>query len=199
MAALDRNGGSLALDFVNTVYWRNTNKRKEWLRDSADLFAWVELVCGAKPSIPDQFDRRVPERPSFYSDAILLRETLYSLFEAVAKNRPPPDEDWQLFNDSLAVAMARTRLHSSRTGFEWGFEPVEPLRSFHYPILKDAADLLVSPELMRLNICANPQCGWLFLDRTKNRSKKFCCQNPCANRAKARRHYLRATQNKSKN
>ena len=65
-----------------------------------------------------------------------------------------------------------------------------------YRIVKSAADLLVSAELQRLRECADPECGWLFLDFSRNHSRRWCSMESCGNRAKARRFYRRRQQNK---
>ena len=188
---LDRDGDNLALDFVNTVYWRNTKKRREWLNDIGDLNAWTKMV-GLSKTIDIKWKSK-PEDfwQSLYTEAIQLRECLYGLLEASIEGQRALEEDWEFFNDKLATAMSNARLHASHDGYEWSFNQADPLRSYQYPILKAVADLLISPELQRLTRCSNPQCGWLFLDKTKNRSKQYCCQNPCANRVKAHKHYLK--------
>jgi predicted RNA-binding Zn ribbon-like protein len=59
----------------------------------------------------------------------------------------------------------------------------------------DAADLLASPDdLARVRVCAGSEaggCGWLFLDRTKARTRRWCSMQDCGNRAKARRYYAK--------
>ena len=60
-----------------------------------------------------------------------------------------------------------------------------------WPVTRSAAELLVSGELSRVRTCANDTCGWLFMDTSKNRSRRWCDMNDCGNRAKARRHYAR--------
>ena len=66
------------------------------------------------------------------------------------------------------------------------------------PIIKSAADLLVSPELKRVKQCADDACGWLFMDKSRNNSRRWCSMKDCGNRAKAHRHYLRKCQEKNK-
>jgi predicted RNA-binding Zn ribbon-like protein len=62
-----------------------------------------------------------------------------------------------------------------------------------WPIARSAADVLTSPrELARVRQCPGAGCGWVFLDETKNRSRRWCDMDVCGNRAKARRHYARA-------
>jgi predicted RNA-binding Zn ribbon-like protein len=61
-----------------------------------------------------------------------------------------------------------------------------------WPILRSAAEVLTSEKRTRLGQCADDRgCGWLFLDTSKNRSRRWCDMEDCGNRAKARRHYLR--------
>jgi len=59
------------------------------------------------------------------------------------------------------------------------------------PTLWSAADLLVGPQLQRVRQCANPACGWLFLDNSKSGNRRWCSMSACGNRAKAHRHYQR--------
>jgi predicted RNA-binding Zn ribbon-like protein len=59
------------------------------------------------------------------------------------------------------------------------------------PVLWSAADLLGAGRLARMRQCANPDCGWLFLDRSKSGNRRWCSMSACGNRAKAHRHYQR--------
>src|SRR5437762_819551 len=55
-----------------------------------------------------------------------------------------------------------------------------------------AAELLTWPALARVHICAGADCGWLFLDQSRNASRRWCAMDGCGNRTKARRHYHRS-------
>jgi len=48
---------------------------------------------------------------------------------------------------------------------------------------------LTGPRLDRVRRCANPECGWLFLDDSRAGKRRWCSMSACGNRAKARRHY----------
>ncbi len=52
-----------------------------------------------------------------------------------------------------------------------------------------ALRLIAMPDPQRMKVCGN--CGWLFIDRSKNRSRAWCDMAVCGNRAKANRHYRR--------
>ncbi len=59
------------------------------------------------------------------------------------------------------------------------------------PVIRSAIDLLGGSELARLRGCANPRCGWLFVDRSRKHNRRWCDMRECGNRAKARRYYRR--------
>jgi predicted RNA-binding Zn ribbon-like protein len=59
------------------------------------------------------------------------------------------------------------------------------------PVAISAIELLTSPARSAVACCAGPCCGWLFLDRTRNRNRVWCSMRTCGNRAKARAHYAR--------
>jgi len=79
-----------------------------------------------------------------------------------------------------------------REGFEWslscGDEGAAPILA---PVIRAAADLLTSPDAGRVRECGSDTCSWLFLDRSKNGTRRWCDMAVCGNRAKARRHYAR--------
>jgi len=66
-------------------------------------------------------------------------------------------------------------------------DPLLPL----YLILQDCQELLTSDDLNRLRICAAEECGWLFIDRSKNGTRRWCDMADCGNLDKQRRHYRR--------
>jgi predicted RNA-binding Zn ribbon-like protein len=57
------------------------------------------------------------------------------------------------------------------------------------PIIHSAADLMISQELRKVKKCSDPVCGWLFLDISRNQSRRWCDMQDCGNRAKASRFY----------
>jgi predicted RNA-binding Zn ribbon-like protein len=123
---------------------------------------------------------------------VKLRELLFRVLSAAAGDRKVSKQDLDQFNEYLTEAMGNTRITQTERGFDWFCCPGEiGTESLLHPIVKSAADLLVSAELDRLRICANPQCGWLFLDSSRNRSRRWCSMESCGNRAKARRFYRR--------
>ena len=89
--------------------------------------------------------------------------------------------------------MAETRLKPGPTGLVpiWG-GAADDLARVLWPVARAAFDLLSGPEAGRLRECAGADCHWLFLDRSKNGSRRWCAMANCGNLAKARRHRARA-------
>jgi predicted RNA-binding Zn ribbon-like protein len=63
-----------------------------------------------------------------------------------------------------------------------------------WPILRSAAEILTSEDRQQVRECAGTACTWLFLDRSRNRSRRWCSMESCGNREKARRHYRRKSE-----
>jgi predicted RNA-binding Zn ribbon-like protein len=124
----------------------------------------------------------------------MIREVIYGIVVAVLHNKPPAASDLASFNRELQSALQHLRVVPGRRGFIWNWE-FDPsgLEGMLWPILRSAADLLTSERQDRIGQCADDRgCGWLFLDTTKNRSRRWCAMEDCGNRAKARRHYQRS-------
>jgi predicted RNA-binding Zn ribbon-like protein len=175
------NRPDLCLEFVNTRYWRGQETPTETLNSVEDLGAWAaaNLAKEARPLTRREFER-----------AIEARETIHRVFDATARGKTPAAGDLETLNGLLAAAPARTTLRRERNGFSWdvdmrGSTALGQLA----PVLWSAGDLLTGARLDKVRRCANPECGWLFLDDSRAGKRRWCSMSSCGNRAKARRHY----------
>jgi predicted RNA-binding Zn ribbon-like protein len=66
------------------------------------------------------------------------------------------------------------------------------LRRAWWPVAASAGDLFSGPGADHLGVCDNPGCGWLYLDTTRNHSRRWCSMELCGNAAKSRRHAARS-------
>ena len=123
-----------------------------------------------------------------FSDAIGLRETIFAALPRPRPGGAPAEDDLAALNAALAQAPARQRVRPG--GWDIG-APEPSVGTLLAPALWSAADLLVGHQLARVRQCANPACGWLFLDNSKSGNRRWCSMSACGNRAKAHRHYLR--------
>ena len=186
---------SLGLDFANTVAWRGSAP-EESLHDFADLIKWCADAGVISPRVVHQA-RKWPEKhpkrsAEVFGEAIALREAIYRILHAAASGSNPNQADLPLLNRALGEAPPRTTLHRAAGGFGWEIEESRiSAHSILAPVLWSTADLLVGSQLMRVRECSNDKCLWLFLDDSKNGTRRWCSMQSCGNRAKAHRHYLR--------
>ena len=98
----------------------------------------------------------------------------------------------EILNEELAGAMARSQVVPTDSGFTWLWaEGGKALDCVLWPIARSAADLLTEGPLLAIRRCEGRGCGWLFLDTSRNRTRRWCDMRICGNRAKARRHHER--------
>jgi predicted RNA-binding Zn ribbon-like protein len=187
-------GGELCLAFTDTVDWRKSDHPEDLLTSYADLVRWGQeagaLTDEDAACLLQQAERRPAEANVVLERAIVLREAMYRIFEAVADERSPAPEDLDILNGTLSGALARLRLVPATEGLAWDWADRDrALDRMLWPVVRWAVDLLTSRRLERVGQC--PGCGWLFLDHSRNHSRRWCTMEVCGNRAKARRHHER--------
>ncbi len=120
----------------------------------------------------------------------------------MSRRGAPDPADLEVLNRESTAALAHLRLvpASGSTedaaagadeppGFTWSWADVEDdLASLLWPVARAATDLLTSCDLARVRECADDSCGWLFMDMSRNGSRRWCDMADCGNRAKARRY-----------
>ncbi len=193
----NRKTKRLCLDFANTVDWHASDHPSEQLHKYDDLVLWAQgvgiLTETKAHRLFSEAKRRPGEASKVLKRAITLREATYRVFSAVAGDRPPGDSDLATLNTELTRALARLQVTRAGDNFAWGWTGDEvALERILWQVARSAADLLTSEDLWRVGECADDRgCGWLFLDMSRNRSRRWCDMKDCGNRAKAKRHYHR--------
>ena len=184
----------LGIDFANTVAYRGS-KPDDSLHNLAGLFTWLRTAKALPEPVIATLPRLIAsariDETRLFSEAINLRETGYGLLNAVAEQAAMPSGNLQRLNHVLAEAPARISLGHSDNLLGWRIEIQPTAAGILAPVLWSTADLLAGPDSARLRACANPQCLWLFLDDSKNGTRRWCSMQACGNRAKAHRHYQR--------
>ncbi len=190
-------GVELGLDFSNTVDWRNGEKPEDSLKTFESLVSWSVKKGTIPQDEASSIVRRAKEEhieDASFRRAIQLRETIYRIFSSIAHDRHPDDRDVATLNRFLSDYPVNSSV--VRTGQEYGWAVVAGSSAearMLWPIAKSAADLLTSDQLGRVTECANEEdgCGWVFLDKTRSGTKKWCSSTGCGNRAKVRAWYDR--------
>jgi predicted RNA-binding Zn ribbon-like protein len=185
-------GGALALDFANTVGGTHVRPTHEHLRAYGDIAKFAVLAGGLQPSVAKRLVQRAERDPrraaAVYQLGIALREAIWGVFSALASGEAPRDADLALIGDAAAAGAARSQLVYDRDGVGWSLpSDGDDLERPLWEIARSAADLLTSGERDRVKECASETCEWVFLDRSRNHSRRWCDMSDCGNRAKARR------------
>jgi predicted RNA-binding Zn ribbon-like protein len=191
----------LCLDFANTVDWHSSDRPQETLHGYEDFLGWVQAQGIISAHQAGALARRLRREPNaaavVYRRATALREAVYRIFVAGIVATAPARADVKVLNEELRHALARYHVEVRVEGATWCLaqEDAEfdlPL----WPIAQSAAELLLRQDLRdRVGQCADPEgCGWLFLDTSKNRSRRWCSIRDCGNRAKQRRLQARLKQ-----
>src|SRR2546423_12306908 len=131
--------------------------------------------------------------------AITLREALFRIFARITDDAVPDEVDVQFFNAALAGALSKVCVVPEGDSFEWDWnEKGIALDRMLWPVIRATADLLTSKEMQAVRICASEDCAWLFLDTSKNHTRRWCDMKTCGNRVKVSRHYERKKENVGK-
>lgn len=184
----------LAVEFANTLMWRGSAPA-ESLHTAGDVVAWLSankaVQTGAIDNLTKWFDAHPANAAAFLRDAIEIREVIYRLLHSVASSSVPSTDDLRRLNNALRDAAPRALLERTDGAYGWRIEAKPTAPGILAPVLWSAADVLVGPDSARVRECANHRCLWLFLDDSKNGSRRWCSMQMCGNRAKAQRHYQR--------
>lgn len=191
-ATVELVGGHVALDLVNTVSWRlEPPRRTDYLADVGDLATWLDRVGIGDGRARDLLRPGAPRKAAQQAllDVRDLREELHGALSPLADGSAscPPDVPPRL-NDRLTDAVAHSRLAGDP--LRWvlvAAHPADVVRLLSLEVL----DLLTAHDLGRLRLCDGPGCGWVFVDRSKSHTRRWCSSGDCGNRERARRHYAR--------
>ena len=188
--------GALCLDFANTIHnWRAEDKEEE-LRAVSDLLHWAReagLLSGADHErLSAHYNHNPRAAAAALSKGTAIRDLLLAVFGGIANGRSVSSQRLSELNSALVEAPGLLRVQKSSDGIkmEWT-SAAEGLAQVWFAVLSSAAELLASGRLRRVRECASADCTWLFVDESRNRSRRWCDMSACGNRMKARRHYQR--------
>jgi predicted RNA-binding Zn ribbon-like protein len=184
-------GGHLALDFANTVGSRGAEPQ-EHFNTYGDVVAWAEargVVSKAEATRLRKAAAAAPdEARAAHRRAIRLREAIYQVFHRRASGRPPAAEDLATLNRFVADTYRGAQLVVDGDRLVLATAPSgDTLDRPFAPVVRTAVDLLTGDQASLVGLCADHACGWLFLDTTRNRTRRWCTMGDCGNRAKVRR------------
>jgi predicted RNA-binding Zn ribbon-like protein len=185
------DGGNLSLNFVNTIHDRYEEPLEDYLHNYLDLITWANFADAINSSQKKRLLQRSRENQEeanqVYKDSIQLREAIYQCVVSLINRDEVPPVNMQVVNQWLSKAFSNlelTQLDDSLV-LDWKAEN-SGLESVLWPIIRSFADLVTSDDRGRIKQCSN--CGWVFVDNSKNKSRRWCSMETCGNRVKAQRH-----------
>ncbi|MEW5725686.1 MAG: ABATE domain-containing protein [Thermodesulfobacteriota bacterium] len=197
---LELVGGHVGLDFTNTTSSRAAAHPAEYLTSYGALVDWslhAGLLSREEAGRLRQAGVRRPAKAAaVLARALEVREILFRLFSALAQKKAPHEDDLEGLNRALSDTLGRLRVQRVKNRFAWGWaKDPDALEAMLWPIVRSAAELLTRPESSQVGQCANsPYCQWLFLDKSKNNSRRWCSMDLCGSRDKVKRYYRRKKQ-----
>jgi predicted RNA-binding Zn ribbon-like protein len=191
---LSRVGGADCLDFVNTLHWRGTDHAIERLDEYEDLVAWAGygnmLTVAQAVRLCELAQAKAAEAARVLERAWTFREALHRLFDAEMRRAEPPADDVARLSDELAVALSHAALVRDGDEYRLGWRDLDTrLDAPLWQVARSAADLLQSPRRQKIRQCAN--CSWIFIDESKNSSRRWCSMAICGTQVKMRTYYRR--------
>jgi predicted RNA-binding Zn ribbon-like protein len=184
-------GGDLSLDLINTVDWTDRGPAHERLSDYLAMVEWAVAAGALDAAAAGRLRRLAAARPReaarAHTHALRVRAQLRDLMaggpEAAAARRALNP----LLGDALGrLALAPAAGGAGRMRWEWtGLDT--RLDAVLWPVLRSAAELLVSDEADRIRTCGGPDCGWIYVDRSRNGLRRWCQMRTCGTREKSRR------------
>jgi predicted RNA-binding Zn ribbon-like protein len=183
------------LAFVNTLSSRPTAAPVERLVSYEALVEWAReqhlVSAAAAERLLTEAHRHPHQAALVLSRAKEFREALNGLATAIDAGKQPPADVLATISDALARAYANGRLVPHDGTLQWVAGAEDDLERIIWEIGRAAGRLVISPRLSRVRACAAGDCGWWFVDDTKNRSRRWCDMTLCGNREKLRRYRAR--------
>ena len=190
LKSLEIVGGALCLDFVNTINSRR-NPEHDYLTVYVDLLNWGDRVGILSTLQNSRLQKQARQNVEMAEGALKkareFRELLYRLFASLARGGEPEKDDMALFSTFYSEAISHSQFVRTHTYFDHGWQVDQTYDAMLWPIAYSAGQILLSKELAQIKEC--PGCGWLFLDTSKNQSRRWCSMNTCGARDKMRRYH----------
>ena len=188
-------GGHLCLDLANTIDNRPT-LHTELLPDYEALLDWSRQAGVISPKDWREHRCIAAAHPgkaaSVLAKAKRLREVIFQVFSGISRRQGAARSPLEELNRMIPGILCRSRLVVSKSGYAWvPANDRSPLETILWWVSRSAMDLLISKDLETLRECAAPNCSWLFLDRSKNKTRRWCDMKTCGNRDKVRRFRMR--------
>jgi predicted RNA-binding Zn ribbon-like protein len=192
----DLTSGRVCLDFVNTLGNRLSGQPQEKLAGFADLVAFGEQagVFSASEAHKLRRDGRknAGVASALFQRSVALREMIYRICSTVAACQKVSQTDVEALNTAVRRLNACSLVipGDGKAAWQW-LDKSSDAHPLIGKIVRSAVELLTSRDIERVKMCAADDCGWLFIDDSRSRNRRWCEMRTCGSRHKARVYYQR--------
>jgi len=180
----------LWIEFINT---EPPSAAADALTSFDNYVAWLERLQMLDEERGDTLRRRALLQPAGATAALLEARRMRAALRMLAERGRRADMDHSFalaeLNRVLGRSAGMRRVEQSADGtFVRSFVAAgDAFSGLLLPLVESATDSLVQGELDRIRRCANPACARVFIDTSRNGSRRWCSMGTCGNRAKAAR------------
>lgn len=188
-------GGNSALDLVNTVSGWNHDP-EDWVPDIVSFLVWVQ-TCGLLDTREKNDAARQAKGSLVAAERVLasvkeLRFALWSLIDSLEHRKPAKPRDLLVIDERVRRLVLSEHVVVRRNKIEFAINrDISVLELPGLRVTAAALSLLKDPPAARIKTCAAQDCGWKFVDQSKNRSRRWCDMAVCGNLAKSRQYRAR--------
>jgi predicted RNA-binding Zn ribbon-like protein len=187
-------GGNTALDFLNTQGGPPGDAaNSEALGEYGDVLAWTRVARVLSPQVLDRLVSEASRNPAAgaiaFQQALTARTYLYELFEALATQKQVPEDTLRSLQSDEARAIRAAELRVGGGNYSWCWDSSSDLEVPLWTIVHAATLLLTTGPTARIKRCAG--CRFLFLDQSKNGSRRWCSMDDCGAAEKMSRYVAR--------
>lgn len=187
-------GGTLCLDFLNTVHRFGAEEPGDELETPDDLLAWAVEAKLLRAEEASQIRRQFQANPRSGEEALRQAKRIRSQLRELLRraSRRVQRKDIALLNSWLKQHSGIPTVARDNTGWRFAWRPQSTgVQRVLFEIMLSAAHLVTGGKRERIRECASPICTWLFIDTSKNHTRRWCDMRVCGNRAKVRSFRMR--------
>lgn len=191
---LPLDGGCLSFNFINTVSRWRPERTGEYLPDYQSFIKWLarqeEFDQSYISGLKEWYSSHSGSAAEVLTQLRTLRSFLYDFVSAFIAKKIVQEKDLNEYNSLINRTLAHYSaiVDEGKMKISLPFNPGDPENPLLH-IIKSTMDVFENSDQQRIKEC--PECGWIFLDRTKNNKKVWCNPLFCGTTTKTRRYYLK--------
>ena len=181
--------------FANTLQ-RSRSRDTDHLPDVDALLTWLRghglISDRARAAEAGRLHRDPAEAARRLERFHHLRGLLHDMAEAVVEHGRPTAGQLRDLNHILRHGLHFHQLRLDPQETSYSFAQIgDRLDQARAIIASSFAQFLADDAAHRLRVCGNPNCRWVFVDRSPTGRRRWCDMRTCGNQAKVARHRAR--------